>query len=201
MKLTNAISRLLAITSTILVISCNGCGEKQDEVKPESKSTLTSSARNNITGVIGEGTTMNVLELVTLEGDTLNMEIGNDRFFGGKIVGDTVQVTYISVENQLISSTVVNLMTLRHVWAMHDDSQGVTKYLELDPNGRAHLFVDKRETNTYESWKLDDGFIALTAPADTAGISKVDTIEIQTLDTDTMTIANGEKTLTFWRYN
>ena len=201
MRLPNVILQLLAITSAILICSCNGCGEKKDKVKPESKSTLTSSARNNITCVIGEGTTMNVLELVTLEGDTLNMEIGNDRFFGGKIVGDTVQVTYISVENQLISSTVVNLMTLRHVWAMHDDGQGVTKYLELDPNGRAHLFVDKRETNAYESWKLDDGFIALASPADTTGISKVDTMEIQMLDTDTMTVTNGEKTITLWRYN
>lgn len=201
MKLPNAISKLLAIASAILLSACNGCGEKEADVQPENPTTLTTSTRNNITGVIGEGTTMNVLELVTLEGDTLNMEIGNDRFFGGKIAGDTVQVTYISVENQLISSTVVNLMTLRHVWAIHDESQGVTKYLELDPNGRAHLFVDKRETNAYESWKLDDGFITLSSPADTAGISKVDTMEIQMLDTDTMTVTNGEKSLTLWRYN
>ena len=201
MTLHNGITKLLAITAAILITACNGCGEKKQETQPEQPTTLTTTARNNIVGVIGDGTTMNVLELITTDGDTLNMEIGNDRFFGGKMAGDTVQVTYISVENQLISSTVVNLMTLRHVWAMHDDSQGVTKYLELDPNGRAHLFVDKKETHAYESWKIDDGFITLTSPADTAGIAKVDTMEIEMLDSDTMTVTNGERSITLWRYN
>ena len=177
------------------------CGEKKEDKGSSLLTQLTMPLKADIGGTIGEGTSMNVLEVVDSNGDTTSIEIGNDRFFGDKDAGDSVVVSYITIDNELISSTIVNMNNFLHTWAMEPEEGVKTKYMELDPKGFVHIYVDRKEDMRYERWQLEDGKLMLFPPADSITSVQTDTLEIVSLSTDSMIVMEGEKVVKLWRYN
>ncbi len=195
MKKTYAV--ILAIT-TIVLAACSG---NNDEQKRSMLVNFTRPVKTDIVGALSDGTTMNNVEVVDANGDTTSIEIGNNRFFGNKTTGDSVVIAYIEIDNQLISSTIVNINDLQHTWTIKSTAEGKEQYMELDPKGFVHLFEGKKEDRRFEKWKVDDGKIILLPPSDSFNSVMPDTLDIIDLSDDSLTVKKHDETIKFWRYN
>ena len=187
---------LFFILAATFVLSCT-VKSYEKEYKP----LLTMPVKADIVGAITDGTTMNTLQVVDANGDTTTFEIGNERFFGTNKVGDSVTVSYIPIADELVSSTSINMKSLQHTWALDNTEDGNKQYLEIDPQGFAHLYINKKETNKYQRWIINDGILILIPPADSVKTVKNDTLEITALTDDTLTVNKDGKELKYWRYN
>lgn len=193
-----SIKIIYALLVAIILAACSGKGEEKIQ---ELITDLKLPVKADIVGAIGEGTSMNVLELVDANGDTMTLETDNGRFFGDKDVGDSVIVSYLTIDGELISSTVVNMKNLIHTWAMEPEEGTKTKYMEIDPKGFVHIFVDKIENLKYEKWVMNDGMLILLPPEDSLKTVQPDTMEILSLNADTMKVRKAGENITLWRYN
>ncbi len=191
----------LLLASFIAITFCWACSDSKKGNENNILADLKMPVKADIVGAITDGTTMNMLEVVDANGDTTSIEIGNDRFFGDKDTGDSVVVSYITIDNELISSTIININNLQHTWAMEPDEKGTTKYMEIDPKGFVHVFVNRKEDPKYEKWKLEDGILLLIPPADSINSVKTDSLEIVSLNADTMTVKKNNKKIKLSRYN
>jgi len=189
---------LFFILGAAFLMSCNG---KKDEGEKALEPLLTMPVKTDIVGAITDGTTMNTLQVVDANGDTTTFDASNNRFFGENKVGDSVTVSYIPIDNELVSSTIINMKSLQHTWALDNTEDGSKQYLEIDPHGFAHLYINKKESNKYQRWEINDGNLILIPPADSVKTVKNDTLEITALNADTLTVRKDGKELKYWRYN
>ncbi|MBR0046567.1 MAG: hypothetical protein IJP75_06750 [Bacteroidaceae bacterium] len=150
-------------------------------------------------GTIGENTTMNVLEFINDDGDTLYVQVNNQAVMGGVNVGDEVELIYNVTMEENVASVAVNLTALQHMWSQRG-ADGKEQSLELDAKGRATTYdmaVD------YETWEVKDGLLLLRSPKklgdETPAI--VDTFEIMQLTADSLVLMNGNLVTEFERYN
>lgn len=150
-------------------------------------------------GIVGEGTTMNVLELITDEGDTISIECPNDMVTGGVSVGDRIAITYNAGEESNYAMTSINLTALQHLWTQQG-MDGHDQSLELDENGRATTYDMAVE---YNAWSLEDGKLLLHSPKKIASESAaiIDTFEIMELNDDHLVLMHGNLTTEFEREN
>jgi hypothetical protein len=150
-------------------------------------------------GTIGENTTMNVLEFINDDGDTLYVQVNNQAVMGGVNVGDEVELIYNVSMEENIASVAVNLTALQHMWSQRG-ADGKEQSLELDAKGRAATYD---MAVNYETWEVKDGLLLLRSPKklgdETPAI--VDTFEIMQLTADSLVLMNGNLVTEFERYN
>ncbi|MCM1079488.1 MAG: hypothetical protein NC344_09850 [Bacteroidales bacterium] len=106
-------------------------------------------------GICGDGTTMHNLELITNDGDTLNIlvddeESGSETVKGGLLSGDKLAVTVTDNYGEKAAGVVVNLTTLEGKWTSLD------RNFEIVDGGEV-LSTVQSETNPYTSWKIHNG--------------------------------------------
>lgn len=106
-------------------------------------------------GVCGEGTTMHNLELITNDGDTLNLAVDvedseAENVKGGLLSGDKLAVIVNDVDGEKSAGTVINLTTLEGKWTSLD------RNFEIVDGGEV-LSTVQSETNPYTSWKIHNG--------------------------------------------
>ena len=153
-----------------------------------------------VRGTAGDGTSMNVLELVTDQLDTLSIEIPNSLIAGGVQAGDEVDVIYTKQDGMLTSTIAINTTALQHLWTQ-PRSTGGTQSLEISPEVHAATYdipgVD------YDSWSIRDGRLLLHSPRKAAVESSgyTDTFDILLLTADTLVLGNEEGHNVFWREN
>lgn len=189
------------ISTIVVLIVFVACTGKKNEEANGPEPLLTMPVKADIVGAITEGTTMNTLEVVDANGDTTTFDASNNRFFGENKVGDSVTVSYIPIDNELVSSTIINLKSLQHTWALDKPEDGIKQYMEIDPHGFVHLYINKKESNKYLRWDINDGNIILLPPADSVKTVPNDTLEITALTADSLTVRKDGKELKYWRYN
>ena len=153
-----------------------------------------------VRGTAGDGSSMNVLELVTDQMDTLSIEIPNSLIAGGVQAGDEVDVLYTKQGGILTSTIAINTTALQHLWTQ-PCSTGGTQSLEISPEGHAATYdmpgVD------YDSWSIHDGRLLLHSPRKAAVESSgyTDTFDILLLTSDTLVLGNEQTHSVFWREN
>ena len=150
-------------------------------------------------GVIGDGSSMNVIEFINDDGDTLYINKSGQDVMGGLVVGDELEVIYNITKEDVFASVAVNLTSLQHIWSQRG-VDGKEQSLELDSEGRAstyNMMVD------YDSWEVKDGLLLLHSPRKLGdeGPAVVDTFEIMQLTTDSLVLMNGDLVTEFARYN
>ena len=150
-------------------------------------------------GTIGDGTSMNVLELITDEGDTLNIEMSNGTVVGGIVVGERVAVTYHTQNGMSRAMTSVNMSALQHLWAQPADD-GHKQCIELNEGGRMSTYDMSIE---YDAWALKDGKLLLYSPKKIASeqAEQADTFDIMQLTDESLVLMHGNMESEFIREN
>lgn len=150
-------------------------------------------------GTIGDGTSMNVMEFVNDDGDTLYINVNGQAVMGGVNVGDEVEIIYSVSREENIATVAVNLTALQHLWTQRG-ADGREQSLELNSGGRASTYDMSID---YDSWQVQDGLLLLHSPKKLGDESPaiVDTFEIMQLTTDSLVLMHGDLVTEFERYN
>ena len=150
-------------------------------------------------GIIGDGSSMNVIEFVSDDGDTLYINKSGQEVMGGLVVGDELEVIYNVTKEDVFASVAVNLTSLQHIWSQRG-ADGREQSLELNPEGRAATY---NMSIDYDSWEVKNGLLLLHSPKKIGDESPavVDTFEIMQLTTDSLVLMNGDLVTEFERYN
>ena len=188
---------LLALTTLLF-----SCEEKKKETSESDVKVVPIHEMPDICeahGTMGEGSTMNVIEFINDDGDTLYINKNGQTVMGGLVVGDELSVIYNVMEGDAFASVAVNLTALQHIWSQRG-ADGREQSLELNSNGGAATY---NMSINYDSWEVKDGLLLLHSPKklgdETPAI--VDTFEIMQLTTDSLVLMNGDLVSEFERYN
>jgi len=175
-----------------------GCKGKQ---QPQSDKTVKTAIKKPTTteevtpkvvetrGIIGDGSSMNVLQLIEPDGDTIDIVAANQMVMGGLIVGNTVDVVYSLIDNNLVAQTAVNLTSLQHLWSQHVGN-GERKSLEIDKDGFATTY---NMSIQYDRWAVRNGLLMLSTPRKVGDEqpAQVDTFHIMMLTEDSLVLMSN----------
>ena len=184
------------------MLTLSSCDEKKKEVP---KPPVEIQPLDEIPGIfeahgtIGDGTSMNVLEFINDDGDTLYINKNNRSVMGGVTVGDEIEVIYNVMQDEIVGSVAVNLTSLQHIWSQRG-ADGAEQNLELNPNGRASTY---NMSVDYDAWEVKDGLLLLHSPKKIGDEAPavVDSFEIMELTDDSLVLMNGNLVTEFERYN
>lgn len=191
------------VLMALMVVFLMSCEEKKKQEKKEAPVKIL--PLDSIPGIfeahgtIGDGTSMNVLEFINDDDDTLYININGQTVMGGIRVGDEVEMIYNITKEENVASVAVNLTALQHLW-MQRGEDGKEQSLELNSGGRASTYDMAID---YDSWQVRDGLLLLHSPKKLGDESPaiVDTFEIMQLTTDSLVLMNGNLVTEFERYN
>ncbi len=145
-----------------ILIGCKNEKKTQETTKIEIQPIEHMPEIREAQGIIGEGTSMNLIEFVATEGDTLYIANPEQSVVGGLTVGESISVVYTAKGDSLTVNKAVNITALAHLWSQLDD-YGNEQSLELTPEGEAYT-VNMGKLN-YDSWRIKDGALLLHSPA------------------------------------
>lgn len=189
---------ILMLLAAALLAACDG--KKQGEV-PEVEILPLDSIPGiyEARGRIGEGTSMNMLEFISDDGDTIYVTMNDQMVRGGMRVGDEIEIIYNVAKDDNRGAVAVNLTALQHVW-VQKGADGKEQSLEIDPNGSAATYD---MVVSYDAWEVKDGLLLLHSPKKIGDESPalVDTFEIMQLTADSLVLMNGNLVTEFERYN
>lgn len=172
----------LSLVATFVVAVCLcGCKENKPKVTlPEVVEDTVVVADNSIGGrICGEGTSMNVMQLVTAQGDTLvfMLDDGNHHadVQGGLGDGDSmVVVKAADGAKESLPEKVVNVTSLMGKWGT------LERHITLKADGTVESNV--KEPRPYTHWKLFNGRLVLSQ----------DTFDIALLGPDSLYLQQGD---------
>lgn len=191
--------------AALMFFSCEEKKKEQDKTTPTTPPKVKVVALDEIPGIVeahgtvGDGTSMNVLEFVNDDGDTLYISKGAQSVMGGVMAGDELEVIYNVTKEDVVASVAVNLTALQHLWSQRG-ADGREQSLELNSGGRATTYNMLVE---YESWEVKDGLLLLRSPKKVGNESPavVDSFEIMQLTSDSLVLMHGNMMTEFSRYN
>ena len=189
---------ILALLTSML-FACDGKNSKRTEPNVEIKPLDEIPGIYEMHGTIGSGTSMNVLECINEDSDTIYIKINAQAIMGGLHVGDDIDIIYNVSKDENVASVAVNMTALQHLWTQRG-SDGRKQSLELDSKGRATTYDMDID---YDSWEVKEGLLLLRSPM-RPGEEKpaaVDTFEIMRLTPDSLVLMNGNLMTEFERYN
>ena len=189
---------ILMLLAAALLAACDG--KKQGEVSEVEILPLDSiPGIYEARGRIGEGTSMNMLEFISDDGDTIYVTMNDQMVRGGMRVGDEIEIIYNVAKDDNRGAVAVNLTALQHVW-VQKGADGKEQSLEIDPNGSAATYD---MAVSYDAWEVKDGLLLLHSPKKIGDESPalVDTFEIMQLTADSLVLMNGNLVTEFERYN
>lgn len=167
------------LTLVLALMCLAGCNQKKQAAVADAKDSVAVQVDSAIYGVIGEGTTMHVLELLTEDGKTLSLAINQDSCSdvqGGIFAGDRVSVIMRQGGTEgLEVAKLVNMTSLLGKWTSLD------RNFEIQEDGIVVSTV-KAESRPYTQWSMCNGNIILNT----------DTFDILLLGPDSMSIENRE---------
>jgi hypothetical protein len=192
---------LILMALTILILSS---GEEKKKIEPPTPKVEVRPLEEipgifEAHGTIGDGSSMNVIEFINDDGDTLYITKNVQSVMGGLVVGDEIDVIYNVSKEDIVASVAVNLTTLQHLWTQKG-ADGREQSLELDAGGRANTY---NMSVNYDEWEVKDGLLLLHSPKKVGDESPavVDSFEILQLTTDSLVLMHGNLMTEFKRYN
>ncbi len=186
---------IMCVTLLSSLFSCNG---KKQPVTSDTTKTNTEKIQPiekptpqiiETRGIIGDGSSMNVLQLIESDGDTLEIIASDQMIMGGLIVGDQIDVVYSVINNNLTAQTAVNLTALQHLWSQHVGG-GEKKSIEIDAKGIAATY---NMSIQYDHWAVRDGLLLLSSPRKIGDErpADVDTFQIMMLTEDSLVLLSN----------
>ena len=176
---------LFAVMAVLFIVAC-GDGKKKGDGKQSVATTEESKGDTTVYGVCGVNTAMHNLELVTVQGDTLNYLFDVDdesAVKGGLLAGDRLAVVgYKNADGEYEANQVLNLTTLMGKW------RSIDKQFELMEDGTV-LSAVKEEAHPWTSWKVFNGQLLLNK----------DTFTVNALGADSLYLENAHGIFTFTR--
>lgn len=136
-----------------------GCGNKNQQVPFDYGDSLDiANVDPTIYGVCGDGTSMNVIQIITDTGDTLSLSTTqaqeNGLMFGGLQTGDRMAV--VPNEDKTVAEIVINQATLLGNWVMPNPIDGSDEVgLRIKEGGIAES-IDQSSI-IYKTWRLTRG--------------------------------------------
>lgn len=200
---TNSIIAAFLFACICLLGSCGGNATKgsaeEDTFDIKLLDSIDVPGIYDIVGVVGDGTSMNVLELINDKGDTILIDCPIHMIVGGVEVGNRIAVTYVSEDDMNHAMTSINLTSLEHLWTQ-EGMEGNKQSLEIDEGGRATTYDMNVE---YEKWSIVDGKLLLHSPKKIAseGSAIVDTFDIMELTDERLVLMHGNLESEFVREN
>jgi len=195
----------LLVVGSLMIASCGGNGNSNGTEEDSTKIVIVSADSfvvppiSEVVGILGDGTTMNVLEVVSAENDTIYVECSDNLVMGGVNVGDRIALTYNSSESGDIAMTCINMTALEHLWGQVR-GDGHKQSLEIDEGGNATTYD---MTVEYDKWSLKDGQLILHSPkkvtSEESAIS--DTFDIMELTDERLVLMHGDLETEFVREN
>lgn len=167
------------ITAIAIAIMAVGCGDKKKDSNNKIENTKEASpADTTMYGRCGDGTSMNSLQLITDEGDTIEFTMqGADtcsNVQGGLLAGDRLAVIGCkTADGEMFAQTVINITSLMGKWTSIDRS------FTIEDGGIVE--GDNQEKSTYLDWKILNGKLILSA----------DTFSIYSLGPDSLLLENN----------
>lgn len=159
-----------------MAFSC--CKDNKSVQQTEEKDSIAVTiADSALYGIVGEGTTMHMLEIVTDEGKTLQLEMDTDTLSdiqGGVFAGDRITVLVTKGENQNAVTKLVNLTTLLGKWTSLDSN------FEIKDDGTIESSV-KSESRPYTHWQMVNCNLILNT----------DTFSVLQLASDSLALENN----------
>ncbi len=167
---------IVAVALTIAV-SCKGNKKKANAVE-QAQPEISSEEDTTIYGRCGEGTTMNMLQLLTDKGDTLMFTMQNEdttaNVQGGLLAGDRLAVLAYKVnDGESYAHTVINITTLLGKWS------DINRTFVIQEGGTVEC--SNQEPKPYVDWKILNGKLILTS----------DTFSIYQLGPDSLLLENN----------
>lgn len=161
---------LLTLMSVWLIVSCGYFKGQQQNVPFEEVEIDNTDRDSTIYGICGDASTMNVLQLITDNGDTLNLGLmaarDNNRMFGGYSVGDRMAVLVNADSTGAVH--VINMSALLGDWVTEDALGGGTLVgLSIKDGGIAERIYDN--PIDFKSWRLVNGRLEFLMSRDDDG--------------------------------
>ena len=178
----------MMVAGLMMLGSCGGKQQQKavDEQKSSSEGFVPMD--RTIYGLCGEGTAMNTLELITDNGDTLNLSTTNaeeaGHVFGGLQTGDRLAV--MANDEKTEATIVINLNTLLGDWVMPDPIDGSAEVgIRIKEGGVAESI---EMTNIiYRTWKIVNGQLEILSIREGGGdAEETNLYQILTLGADTL---------------
>ena len=150
---------LFFVAVAIVMITIIACGGKSHTVPIHNGDSLAiANADPTVYGVCGVETTMNELQLVTDNGDTLMLDLSaaieNGKFFGGLQVGDRMAV--VPNADRTAAVMAINQSTLMGNWVMPNPLDGSDEVgIRIKEGGIAES-IDQTSID-YRTWRLVRG--------------------------------------------
>lgn len=170
----------LSVVALMLFAACDSRHAAQ-LADSDADTTITEAiADSSVYGIVGEGTAMHTLEVITDVGDTLEFVLADadtdvPTVLGGLLAGDRVAVVSHTADGEQVADKVVNITSLLGKWTSIDKS------FEIREGGIVESAV-KAETNPWTSWKLNNGNIILNS----------DTFQIDVLGPDSLCLETAD---------
>jgi hypothetical protein len=156
--------QLLLVFPLAFLVGCTGGTQQiQEQVSAEdSLSEIIEHGPKEIRGTAGDGTSMNVIEVVATNGDTLYITTPAQMVSGGIEAGDEVDIIYNDNGDENTGVVAINISTLTKVWN-HINTLGAKQSIELCSNGDVNTW--NMPAPAYDSWKLEGGKLLMHSPA------------------------------------
>ena len=130
--------RLPLVLLVAVLVGCTGNSAAPDSAPNEdslaiSADTLDESnyqGPQTIRGAVGDGTSMNVIEIVDSNGDTIYVTTPAQMVAGGVEAGDNIDVIYNVSSDENIGMVAINISRLATVWN-HISAHGMKQSIEL----------------------------------------------------------------------
>lgn len=173
----------------------SGCGGKKSGTSETDSDTVNTAdlavKDKTLYGICGEATAMNTLQLITDNGDTLNISIeharDNNMVFGGLECMNKMAVL-LAPDSSAIE--VINLSSILGNWVEPNPLDGSSMQgLTIKESGIA---TSIENTVTYKTWRIFNGKLLLTYINEGSmnDNETVDTFDIKSLGNDSLTISN-----------
>lgn len=168
----------MSFCSAAVLASCDPRPNKATPDNDMDSTNIEQAADSSVYGIVGDGTAMHTLQVITDVGDTLDFVYNDDDtgasvVLGGLLAGDRVAVVSHQSSGEQVADRIVNITSLLGKWTSIDKS------FEIREGGIVESSV-KAETNPWTSWKLFNGSIVLNA----------DTFSIESLGPDSLCLEN-----------
>ena len=181
----------MMIALALTMGSCFGGGNSQQQqvVEEESDSVVDYIPRDQtVYGLCGNGTAMNTLQLLTDNGDTLNLSLTqaqeNDKVFGGLQAGDRLAV--LPNKDKTEAVIVINQNTLLGDWVMPNPIDGSSEVgIRIKEGGVAESI--EQSSIIYKTWKIFNGKLEILSQREGGGdMEELNLYEILQLGPDSL---------------
>lgn len=188
---------ILCVIVAAVLVSIVACGSKKDKADGTEgwvETPVRDTRDSTIYGLCGIATSMNTLQLITDNGDTLMLSTEQaqeeGRVFGGYKVGDRMAVlAYLKAHR---ATMVVNQSLLLGNWVMPNPIDGSSEMgISIKDGGIAESI--NQNSIVYKTWRLNNGVLEIVnVREETGDYEEKETFELLYLSSDSLSYRDHE---------